>query len=139
MRQKIKKLDPVKVLAEAGLSPTMQRVAVLRYLLLNETHPTVDIIYQALKKEIPTLSKTTIYNTLKTFKKHELALTVPTDEDEIHYDIGLINHMHFVCKKCGAIYDLEPASVKLGDSINGHRIEHYDISLRGLCKKCSKK
>lgn len=138
MRQKIKKMDPISVLSEAGLSPTLQRVAVLRYLLLNEDHPTVDMIYQSLKKEIPTLSKTTVYNTLKLFKKNNLALAVPTDEDEMHYDIGLVNHMHFVCRKCGHIYDMKIDKPKLQEEMDGHKIEQYDITMRGICKECRK-
>lgn len=138
MRQKIKKLDPVALLNKAGLSPTIQRVAVLRYLLIHENHPTVDMIYQSLKMEIPTLSKTTVYNTLKLFKKNNLALAVPTDEDEMHYDIGLVNHMHFVCRKCGNIYDMRTAKPHINDELDGHLVEQYDITMRGTCKNCRK-
>ena len=138
MRKKIKKLNPVDVLEGAGLSPTMQRVAVLRYLLLNEDHPTVKTIYQAVKKEIPTLSKTTVYNTLEAFKESSLVITVSSDSDEQHYDIGLADHMHFVCRVCGDIYDMKPAQLRIKSVMDGHKIEQHDITLRGVCKKCRK-
>lgn len=43
------------------------------YLLKNHTHPTVDEVYVALCKVIPTLSKTTVYNTLRLFSEHGAA------------------------------------------------------------------
>ncbi len=139
MRKKIKKLNPIILLREADISPTMQRVAVLRYLLLNENHPTVDMIYQAIRKEIPTLSKTTVYNILNLFRKHNLAFTVPTKEDEKHYDLALINHNHFICNNCNKIYDIEPSKIKVKNTIKDHNIEYYDIVFYGICKKCKNK
>ena len=57
---------PVKIktyLQEKGINPSMQRVAVMHYLLNNFTHPTVDEIHSNLSESIPTLTKTTVYNT----------------------------------------------------------------------------
>ena len=50
-----------------GIKPSLQRLAVMKYLMQYHTHPTVDEIYAALHSSIPTLSKTTIYNTLSLF------------------------------------------------------------------------
>lgn len=50
-----------------GLS--YQRLKVLEYLIQNRCHPTVEQIYFDLCKEIPTLSKTTIYNTLRVLEE----------------------------------------------------------------------
>ncbi|MBE9492712.1 MAG: transcriptional repressor, partial [Bacteroidetes bacterium] len=46
-----------------GIKPSYQRVRVFEYLIKNKSHPTVDTVYKALADEIPTLSKTTVYNT----------------------------------------------------------------------------
>ena len=43
-----------------GVKASVQRVAVMQYLLQQMGHPTVDEIYQALVDHIPTLSKTTV-------------------------------------------------------------------------------
>ena len=40
-----------------GVKASVQRVAVMQYLLQQMGHPTVDEIYQALVDHIPTLSK----------------------------------------------------------------------------------
>ena len=61
-------LNAVKqYLIEKDIKPSVQRLAVMTYLLEHRTHPTVDEIYSELQDKIPTLSKTTIYNTLKLF------------------------------------------------------------------------
>ena len=54
-------------LKENGIKPSYQRMKIYEFLLQNRIHPTVDTIYRALNKEIPTLSKTTVYNTLNLF------------------------------------------------------------------------
>ncbi|MBR4922900.1 MAG: transcriptional repressor, partial [Bacteroidaceae bacterium] len=47
-----------------GIKPSVQRIAIMDYLMTHRTHPAIDEIYLALCEDIPTLSKTTVYNTL---------------------------------------------------------------------------
>ena len=54
-------------LKDHDIKPSYQRMKIFQYLLDNHVHPTVDTIYKALCPEIPTLSKTTVYNTLNLF------------------------------------------------------------------------
>ena len=56
-----------KYLQGYGIKPSIQRIAIMDYLLTHKTHPSIEEIYLALCDEIPTLSKTTVYNTLKLF------------------------------------------------------------------------
>ena len=56
-----------KYLQQYGIKPSLQRMAIMEYLMAHHIHPTVDDIYIALYQSMPTLSKTTIYNTLKIF------------------------------------------------------------------------
>ena len=50
-------------LSEGGVKPSAQRIAILRYLMENRIHPTVDEIFKSLQPTTPTLSRTTDYNT----------------------------------------------------------------------------
>ena len=52
-----------------GIHLSHHRLKILKYLTKHRTHPTVDIIYKNLLKEIHTLSKTTIYKYAKSFHK----------------------------------------------------------------------
>ena len=66
--------EALDTLQNYGIHPSVQRIAIMDYLLKNHTHPTVDEVYVALCKVIPTLSKTTVYNTLRLFSEHGAAL-----------------------------------------------------------------
>ena len=57
--------NPIEHLQSHGIKPSPQRIAVMDYLLNSRMHPTADEIYLALSPSMPTLSKTTVYNTLK--------------------------------------------------------------------------
>jgi Fur family transcriptional regulator, peroxide stress response regulator len=56
--------DLSQELINRAIRPSYQRLKILEYLTNNQSHPTVDQIFQNLHLEIPTLSKATVYNTL---------------------------------------------------------------------------
>ena len=57
----------IQKLSAHNIKPSLQRLAIYSYLLEKKNHPTVDMIYSDLHPSMPTLSKTTVYNTLKLF------------------------------------------------------------------------
>ena len=57
-------MDVVKRLQNHNIKPSVQRIAIMNYLIEHRTHPTVDEIYTALSPSIPTLSKTTMASRL---------------------------------------------------------------------------
>ena len=65
-------------LLDSGIKPTYQRIVILDYLENNLIHPTVDDIYNYLAPKLTTLSRTTIYNTVKAVSYTHL--TLPTTE-----------------------------------------------------------
>ena len=88
-----------------NVKPSVQRMAIMDYLLTHRTHPSMDEIYLALCDDIPTLSKTTVYNTLKLFVEHGAAQMLTIDEKNACYDADITLHAHFLCKKCNKIFD----------------------------------
>ena len=69
-----------------NIKPSVQRLAIMDYLLTHRTHPSIEEIYLALCDDIPTLSKTTVYNTLKLFVEHGAAQMLTIDEKNVCYD-----------------------------------------------------
>lgn len=92
--------------AQHGVKPSMQRMAVMKYLLTHRTHPTVDEIYNDVVQEIPTLSKATVYNTLRLLVKQGAALQITINEQCTCYDGDITPHAHFFCRNCGRVYDM---------------------------------
>ena len=80
-------MEKVKKLLESkGIRPTYQRLKILKYLEDNKEHPTVDIIYEVMKKDIPTISKTTVYNTLNSLIENGVALPIIITGKETRFD-----------------------------------------------------
>lgn len=94
------------ILSKAGIRPSVQRVAVYSYLEENKNHPTVETVFAALSPMYPTLSRTTIYNTLKLFEEKKIVQTIQIEDDKLRYDTDMRNHIHFKCMKCGKIFDM---------------------------------
>lgn len=132
----------IEYLTEHDVKPSVQRIAVMDYLLTHRTHPTVDEIYNALAKQIPTLSKTTVYNTLKLFVEKEAALLLTVDERNSCYDGCTDPHAHFFCTKCCKIYDLPlEESVLNYEKLmpKGFDVQTVDLYYRGVCENCKNK
>ncbi|MBP3679443.1 MAG: transcriptional repressor [Bacteroidaceae bacterium] len=121
-----------------NIKPSVQRMAIMDYLMTHRTHPSIDEIYLALCDEIPTLSKTTVYNTLKLFVENGAAQMLTIDEKNVCYDGDISIHAHFLCKNCGKIHDL-PARLteltSLGDK--GFQVNEIHEYYKGICPACA--
>ena len=89
------------------IKPSYQRIKVFEYLMQHKNHPTVDMIYKSLVDEIPTLSKTTVYNTLNLFIEKQIAVVIVIEENETSYDVDINFHGHFKCETCGCVLDVD--------------------------------
>lgn len=132
--------DLKEELVKRQIKPSHQRVKILEYLREHRFHPTVDEIYQALKGEIPTLSKATVYNTLKAFEDANLVQTIHIEENEARYDINTDYHGHFKCQSCGQVYDFEiNVDIDTIEDLKNFQITEKNINFKGFCPKCLKK
>lgn len=132
----------IDTLNACGLKPSVQRVVILDYLQRQHSHPTVDDIYRALVKRIPTLSKTTVYNTLRLLADHKAAQMLTMDEHRVCYDGDTSPHVHFVCRKCGHIYDVTNVQAPTIDGttcFGGNRVDEVQLFYKGVCSECTKK
>lgn len=130
-------MNALELLNEKHIRLSGLRVKILDYLLTQRTHPTIDEIYGELIKDNPTLSKTTVYNTVKVLEENGLAKAVTIDGDRVHYDGDVSYHGHFLCKTCNKIYDFDTSDVpvKLPE---GFTAETADVYCTGNCSNCSK-
>jgi Fe2+ or Zn2+ uptake regulation protein len=126
-----------ELLQRSNIRPTYPRIKVLEYLTEKMTHPTVEEIYNSLVKEIPTLSKTTVYNTLKVFVEAGLAKIVTIEENEMRYDVIMHSHGHFKCECCAKIYDfaLDIEAIQAKE-LNQFKVREKNVLFYGLCPQC---
>ncbi len=127
-------------LLEHGIRPSVQRIAVMNYLMTHLTHPTVDEIYLALLHDIPTLSRTTVYNTLRLFVRHQAAQAIDIDRSCERFDADTDLHAHFMCESCGRIDDIMIPHCQAIESLAppATAVHSINLSFKGLCSNCTK-
>ncbi|MDK9700246.1 MAG: transcriptional repressor [bacterium] len=128
---------------EAGIKLTHQRLVIFQEIAASDEHPDVEAVYQAVRKQLPTISLDTVYRTLWTLNDLGLITTLSPRRENIRFDPNLKQHHHFVCTNCGSIRDFESESFnslavpmevqKFGTVVS------TSVELRGLCEKCSHK
>ena len=135
MKPSLKELS--NKLKRNDIRPSHPRLKVLEYLLTHLCHPTVDQIFTGLVKEIPTLSKATIYNTLKLFIEAKLVRVLTIEDNETRYDIMTENHGHFKCESCGTIFNFSiTIDDFLADDLQAFEIKEKNVYFSGTCPKC---
>lgn len=132
-------LESHKYLRQFSIKPSVQRSAVMNFLLKNRIHPTIDEIYLALSPTMPTLSKTTVYNTLDLFVERGAVRALAIDEKNSRYDVDISAHAHFMCRSCGKVHDIFSLSsnmYQIPESAD-FKIDAVEISYFGTCNSCS--
>jgi Fe2+ or Zn2+ uptake regulation protein len=129
----------VKILKNHDMKITPQRIAILRYIHTHHTHPSAETIYTALKKNNPSLSKTTIYNSLDLLREHGLVQALRLGAT-VRYDYNIDHHHHFYCKHCGGVIDIQANMPCWQDMVgDAYRIDDVHVYLKGVCPTCLKR
>ncbi len=139
MRQQYSTSQLIELLANHGIRPSSQRLAVLSVLVASEEHPSAEQIFAKLKKIQPLISRSTVYNTVKLFVSKKLIDAVNTDPNELRFDFIETPHAHFQCRQCGTVYDV-PVDMSSLPKFNkpGFITEGTSLYYIGLCPECAK-
>jgi Fe2+ or Zn2+ uptake regulation protein len=125
------------VLKSCGLKMTAPRLEIMQYLAKNHTHPTAAKIFADLKRKSPSLSRTTVYNTLETLRQHGVLQVIYITENEMRYDCNTGMHHHFYCKSCDQILDIDVKCKFLDQMLDGHHeVQEVHGYFKGICHNC---
>ena len=133
----------ITVLRDTGHRITPQRLAVLKILAKSRNHPSVEMIYEQVRKDFPTTSLATVYKTITVLKELKEVLELGFADSGSRYDGNRpFPHPHVICTKCGAIVDppfsgMEEMAAEMADK-SGFSITHHRLDFFGLCRKCCK-
>ena len=116
---------------------SQQRERIYEAVRTSMEHPTAQMVYDALRPEMPRLSLGTVYRNL-----HQMAQEGRLRELEgpvARFDAVLPPHAHIRCVRCGQVVDLalpyDPAldaqAAKEGCTVTGH-----SLCFTGLCPQC---
>lgn len=133
-----KKTSIQDILKNEGIRPLDKRIMIYEYLVKRKNHPTVDMIYNDLKSSSPSLSKTTVYNTINLLLEKRLIQALTIEGNELRYDADTSFHGHFKCSKCGEVYDFELKSSQLPKlPLAGFTTQHAQYQVEGICQSCN--
>ena len=126
---------PTKWLANAGLRPTRQRVA-LADLLVGDgqhRHVTAESLFEAAKCQGDAVSLATVYNTLRAFCDAGLVQEVTVDGSKSYFDTNTHDHPHFYWEDEGRLTDAPSDQLVISQIPNapdGAEIASVDVVIR---------
>ena len=88
-----------------NLKVTPQRMAIYRELADSTEHPTVDAMFQTVKKEFPNISYDTVSRTMSTFAEIGIVELVEVYGGAKRFDPNVTIHHHLHCVSCAKIFD----------------------------------
>lgn len=135
------KTDIPSLLRENGIQPSVQRIAIMGYLIDRRVHPTAETIFSDLRRLHPTMSRTTVYNTLRCLVDRRLVNRLDIDPVNARYDVADgPSHGHFMCRRCGSVSDVAMPGDGLGLAVPpGLVVTDTLVNLRGYCPECARR
>ena len=126
-----------------------QREALLTEIRNRKDHPTAEELYQSLRIVMPNYSLGTVYRNLSELCARGYVIQRASRGGPERDDGCVTPHGHFVCKKCGKIYDLvgvyekyidKDAIIKemkdRGEQNGMMTVEEIRMTLYGICRSC---
>jgi len=139
-------LDPderiAKVLGDNGYKATPQRLCVARRVLEANDHPSAQNIYEDVRRANPTVSLSTVYNTLTLLRRLNLVHETLGPDSGRRFESNTRPHINLVCTRCGEIQDvdeplMEDALARL-QAITGFTRTDQCIDVHGVCSRCAR-
>ncbi|MGD9500918.1 MAG: iron response transcriptional regulator IrrA [Methyloceanibacter sp.] len=131
--------DVARILREAGLRPTRQRVALAHLLFAGgDRHVTAEVLHEEARARKVRVSLATVYNTLHQFTTAGLLREVAVEGAKAYFDTNTSNHYHFFCEHSGRLMDIATGSIRiegLPEAPEGTVISRVDVLVRLVDKR----
>jgi len=128
-------------LRERHLRVTPQRIVIHRALCSRARHMTAEQVLVSVSDVLPGTSLPTVYSTLELLESLQLVRRVGTGNGAVVFDSRIEPHGHTVCRRCGAMTDLEgtaaPEDALAKAGATGFVPDHAQLVVCGLCSRCA--
>src|SRR3954464_8203979 len=133
--------DAAAALRAAGYRVTPQRLVIHRTLVGLNRHVGAEELFGAVGHQLPNVSLPTVYSALAALEDAGLVRRVSAGQGRALYDARPADHHHLVCRRCGAVEDLD-TDVSLAGALaaagrHGFTPDGAEVVIRGLCADCS--
>lgn len=107
----------------------------------DSSHPTADQVYARVRERFANVSLGTVYRNLQKLVADEKLQVLMIGRTQ-HFDPLVKRHQHFICEKCGQVFDVlvesrdEIKPAKLPHA--GFKVTSHQLAFYGACKHCSR-
>jgi Fur family peroxide stress response transcriptional regulator len=128
--------------AREGRRSTLQLAVVLEAVRISgDEHPTAEIIYNRVRRVLPSISLGTVYRNLQRLVQEGQIGSAQLGARTLHYDPTPGPHDHFVCRDCGRVEDLKADDALVEPQREaarraGHDVTSHTLVLHGRCRTC---
>jgi Fe2+ or Zn2+ uptake regulation protein len=120
---------------------TPQRLAIAKVVRETGGHVTAEAVFGEVSRRMPGVSLPTVYATLELLEELGQVRRVPGASGAVMFDSRTDAHDHFVCRRCGAVADLDcrtdHAAVLDAAAALGFRPDDAQVVVSGLCADCA--
>lgn len=118
---------------------TKQKTVIKEYLSGTNIHPTAEMVYNAIRPELPKISLGTVYRVLNNMATSGDILKIRLDDGLDHFDALTRDHYHFICRNCGAVSDIFEVEDNIRVDTNKFRgkLMGHSTFFYGQCEACS--
>ncbi len=120
-----------------------QRERIYEFIRSRMDHPAAHNVYEALKKETPSISLGNVYRNINILVEEGRITRREFGDGAEHYDAIPGLHYHFICDTCKTITDFPMQSQELitkkAREMSKHSISGHTIQFFGTCEKCRKR
>jgi len=132
--------DYAELVRSAGLRVTASRVAVLRS-LSRCPHADTETVIRQVRAELGSVSPQAVYNVLAAFVEAGLVRRIEPAGSLALYELRVAdNHHHVVCRKCGAVQDVDCALGRrpclTPSDTHGYVLDEAEVTYWGICPAC---
>ena len=78
---------------------TRQRAVILEVIRSDMCHHTAEEIFALAKEKLPTISRATVYNNLKSLEEEQVIRRINGEDGSARYDKSYIPHGHLFCNE----------------------------------------
>ena len=132
-------------LKKNGRLYSKQREQILEIFLKTEKHPTINDLYDLVRKENPRIGLATVYRTMEVICDSGLAVKLDFEDNTRRYEHQYKHqhHHHLVCLACGRVIEitsgrLEKIQKELAKKHN-FTISKDTMKIFGICRTCKRK
>ena len=135
--------DIVDTLRNEGFRITPQRIAIIKYVIDTQSHPSAEGIHKIIQKKYPMVSLATVYKTLDLLRKMSMIQELGFANGSARYEANVGKHINIVCVRCGRIEDVDEHSLSGLESKVAEKSKYEIFSRRfelyGHCNECKRK